>query len=140
MVAPLASDAPALAPPSDAAVPDASPAPIDAALLAPTDAAVRAPSDAGVKVRPKPTPDAAIAQVAPPPTVEKRKVTINAIPWAYFTIDGDPTRYETIRTIPLAPGPHTIHFDNPELGIKTDKEIEVPADRDTTVVERLKTN
>lgn len=136
-VTPLAIDAAAVPPPVDAAV---SPAPIDAAVLAPIDAAVRAPTDAGVKIRPKPTADAAVAQVSPPPSIEKRKVKINAVPWAYFTVDGDSTRYQTVETILLAPGRHTIHFDNPELGIKTDKEIEVPADRDTTVVEQLKTN
>ena len=105
--------------------------PIDATV------SVALPPDAGPKVR-TPRLDAGVAQVAPPPTLEKRKVTINATPWANFTVDDDPTRYETVKTIQLAPGPHTIHFDNPELGIKRDHVIEVPVDRDTSYVEPLR--
>ena len=129
----------AITPSPDAAVVDAvqlAEAPLDAPIDAPV--AVAAPPDAGTKIRTPPKPDAGVAQVVPPPAVEKRKVTINAIPWANFTVDGDPTRYETVETIRLAPGPHTIHFDNTALGVKRDVVIEVPADRDTTVVERLK--
>ncbi len=130
----------AITPPSrsiDAAVVDAvqivAP-PIDATV------AVAAPPDAGPRVRtpPKLTPDASTAQVVPPPAVEKRRVTINANPWAYFTVDGDPTRYQTIETVLLAPGPHTIHFDNPELHIKRDRTIDVPDDHDISVVEPLR--
>jgi len=126
--------------PLDAAVPlpppslDAAVGPIDAAIVR-TDAAVEVAAPAPKITRPSTSVDAAVAQVSPP--LENRKVTINAIPWAYFTVDDDPTRYETMKTIPLAPGAHTIHFDNPELGVKSDKKIDVPADRDSTVVERL---
>jgi serine/threonine-protein kinase len=118
---------------------DAGPMPV---AEVPIDAPVDAPVviDAGIKVRtpPKQAPDAGVAQVVPPPAVVKRKVTINATPWANFTVDGDPTSHETIKTIQLAPGPHTIHFDNPVLGIKRDVVIEVPADRDISHVERLR--
>ncbi len=131
----------------DAAVVAATPPPaIDAGIDAPPDAgidamvAVAAPPDAGAKVRTPPRIDASVAQDVPPPAVEKRKVTINANPWAYFTVDDDPTRYQTVETIQLAPGPHTIHFDNPELRVKKDAQIEVPTNRDITHVERLKLN
>ena len=140
------------------AVPDA--AAIDAAAVVtqsadaaeviapPVDAAEVAtgPADAASRVnRPNPPPakpDAAVAEVAvdaalasPPPVT--RKVTINAIPWAYFTVDGDPTQHETMKTILLSPGPHVLHFSNPELGVTRDVTIEVPADRDHSHVERL---
>jgi hypothetical protein len=110
-------------PPADATV--------DAAV------AVAAPPDAGVKIRtpPKQAPDAGVVA---PPALAKRKVTINAIPWANFTVDGDPRSHETVETIQLAPGPHTIHFENSVLGVQRDVAIDVPADRDITVVEPLK--
>ncbi len=130
----------AVAPLQDAAV-DVRVAEIPVEVLIDAAIAVAAPPDAAPKVRaPKLAPDAGVAQIAPPPPTEKRKVTINATPWAYFTVDDDPTRYETVWTIQLTPGKHMIHFDNPELHVKKNVEIDVPADRDTTHVERLKTN
>jgi len=66
-----------------------------------------------------------------------RRVTINATPWAYFTVDGDPTQHETVKTLQLAPGPHRIHFHNPVLQLERTVTIEVPPDRDVSHVERL---
>jgi hypothetical protein len=80
-------------------------------------------------------------RTAPPtpgePPVVLRKVSINATPWAYFTIDGGAVRHETMKTVQLAPGKHRIHFSNPVLKIERDVTIDVPADRDTSHVERL---
>lgn len=70
--------------------------------------------------------------------VTLRKVTVNATPWAYFTVDNDPTQHETVKTILLAPGKHLIHFSNPVLKVNRDVTIEVPPDRDTSHVERLR--
>jgi hypothetical protein len=84
-----------------------------------------------------PQPRVAPPPVEPPPPVVLRKVSINATPWAYFTIDGGATRHETMKTVQLAPGKHRIHFSNPVLKIERDVTIDVPADRDTSHVERL---
>ena len=124
----------------DAAVPMA----VDAAAIVPIDAAVAvAPPDASpIAERPKLRPPKvdltkAGSAAAPPPPAVTHKVTINATPWANFTVDGDPTQYETIKSIQLAPGPHVIHFSNPVLKVERDVTIDVPADRDTSHVERL---
>ncbi len=126
------------APAIDAARPDA---PIDAAAAAPVD--VAAPiSDAAVDA--SPGRDAAPIRLTTPvpkvpdqPAVTLRKVTINATPWAYFTVDSDPTQHETVKTLQLAPGKHRIQFSNPVLKIERTVMIEVPEDRDYTHVERL---
>ncbi|CAN5841966.1 hypothetical protein BH11MYX3_BH11MYX3_14040 [soil metagenome] len=124
----------------DAAVVDAAaiPPPLDAAVVPGIDAAA-ASIDAAPRSRPaKLEPDAGSAAITPPPPVtQTRKVTINATPWAYFTVDADPARYETIRTIQLAPGRHQIHFTNPVLDVARDVTIDVPVDRDISHVERL---
>jgi hypothetical protein len=74
------------------------------------------------------------ANVQPPAL---RNVTINATPWAYFTVDADATQHETVKTIQLAPGKHRIHFSNPVLKVDRDVTIDVPSDRDFSHVERL---
>jgi hypothetical protein len=58
-------------------------------------------------------PDARVA-VSPQPTT-KYKVVINTLPkWSYFTVDNDPTKYQTLEPIMLAPGLHKIHFSGSE--------------------------
>ena len=100
--------------------------PVDAAPVVPVDAAV---------VRRAPRDRAASIDAAP---VVKRKVRINARPWALFTIDGGTTQHETISTVELAPGPHKLKFTNPELGVVREVVIEVPRDRDIDHVEDLR--
>ena len=120
------------APPDSVGV-DAAPidaAPIDAALV---DAAPVVPADAA-PVRRTPR-DARAIDAAP---IIKRKVRINARPWATFTVDGGTTQYETITTVELAPGPHRLRFTNPELGVVREVVIEVPRDRDIDHVEDLR--
>ena len=119
-------------------------APVDAELISdapdvsPDAAIVEAPRDAGVR---RPRPDAAITAGRPDAPVSaavmRRKVTINAIPWANFTVDGDSTQHQTIKTIELTPGAHIIHFANPVIDVTRDVTIDVPADRDMKHVERL---
>ncbi len=139
-----ASDAPRSPPdaaviaaiPADAAIPDAAPIEIDAAVPPPIDAAALTAIDAAPRIHPpRTTPEAGVATAPPPATT--RKVTINATPWAYFTVDSNPTQYETIKTIQLAPGAHQIHFSNPVLKVERDVTLDVPADRDISHVERL---
>jgi eukaryotic-like serine/threonine-protein kinase len=84
----------------------------------------REPSNAG-SARSTATPTGSAAPVA------TCRVRINLTPWAYYTVDHDPTRHETPGTIELTPGPHRLHVWNPELGIERDITINVPADRDT---------
>jgi hypothetical protein len=132
--------------PADAALdPTATPPALvaDAALAAPAGPQLSRPRlvDAGVRP-PLPPPDVA----PPPPSPDAapaaarvlRKVRVNARPWATFTVDGGATQHETISTIELAPGPHRLHFSNPQLGVERDVTIEVPADRDLDHVEDLR--
>ena len=86
--------------------------------------------------RPAGPPDAGLAVVVDAAAI-RRKVTINAIPWANFTVDDDPTAHQTMENLQLTDGPHTIHFVNPQLGVSRDKLIEVGPDRDLRFVERL---
>ena len=65
-----------------------------------------------------------------------RKVTINATPWAYFTVDGG-AKYQTPKLLELTPGTHRIHFENPVLKVERDITLDVPADRDISYVEPL---
>jgi serine/threonine protein kinase len=86
------------------------------------------------RTKPPANTEPATATVQP---VTLRRVTINATPWAYFTIDDDGTQHETMKTIMLAPGKHRVHFTNPVLKVERDVTIDVPTDRDTSHVERL---
>jgi hypothetical protein len=55
-----------------------------------------------------------------------------------ITVDGRGPEHETITTIELTPGPHRLHFRNPELGVEREVTIVVPADRDIDHVEDLR--
>ena len=79
----------------------------------------------------------AVAEGTTDEPIRQRKVTINATPWAYFTVGDDPTQHETVKTLQLAPGKHRIRFSNPVLKVERVVTIEVPADRDLSYVERL---
>jgi eukaryotic-like serine/threonine-protein kinase len=125
--------------------------PPDAAREPPPDAA-RAPDrpdasrprsepsrpDRPASGQPPPAPPAASdgrsdASAAPPdrPRAAVCRVRINLTPWAYFTVDGEPTQHETPSTIDLTPGPHRLRVWNPELAVEREITIHVPADRDT---------
>jgi hypothetical protein len=52
-------------------------------------------------------------------------------------VDADPTVHQTIETLVLASGPHTIHFTNPELHLAATATIDVPPDRDIRFVQPL---
>nr|HEX4318344.1 serine/threonine-protein kinase [Kofleriaceae bacterium] len=77
---------------------------------------------------------------ATPPAAPKpqRHVTINSQPWSNFTVDADPAVHQTIETLTLPAGPHTIHFSNPELHLQATATIDVPPDRDIRFVQPLK--
>ena len=88
--------------------------------------------------RPGNRPPAAMPDVPPiddaasvPQKTAKCRVRINLTPWAFYTVDGDATRYETPSTIELTPGSHRLRVWNPELRIERDIVINVPADRAT---------
>ncbi len=126
-------------------------APIDAAVVidatlvadaAPTvaDAAVPTAVDAQPVLDARPRrPDSPNGSAQVPSTTSETKirVTINAKPWAYFTVDADPTQHETIKTLELTPGPHKIHFTNPVIHVDRTVTIDVPAEGEMTHVEPL---
>ncbi|MCW5808957.1 MAG: hypothetical protein KIT31_41780, partial [Deltaproteobacteria bacterium] len=74
--------------------------------------------------RTAPRPTGAGSAEAPAP---KRRVAINAKPWAYIRIDGDPTQHLTPWTGELTLGPHRIHFANPVLKDERTVPLDVPA-------------
>jgi hypothetical protein len=123
-------DAAPLIAPGDAAPPTAS---ADAAPP-PADAGARHRPTERVAVHPHAPPDAGAGTAAPPAL---RQVTIGSRPWSTFTIDSDPTRHETPETLSLAPGPHRIHFANPEADIDKTITLDVPSDKDVKHVEIL---
>jgi serine/threonine protein kinase len=121
---------------SDAAPAPAAP-PADAALLAdatppaaPDAAPVPPPHKPPVPPRPRPVPTPVVPKTS-------RKVTLGARPWARFTIDADATPHETPETVELTPGRHVIHFENPEMAVRRDVILVVPADHDIAHVENL---
>jgi hypothetical protein len=118
----------ATAPPPPAARPDRAPR-----RLA-TDAPPRPPLVAPAR-GPGPTraPDAGAGSAAPAP----RAIWINALPWAYFTVDGDPKQHETPKLLELPVGPHRLTFTNPQLGISRTVTVTVPAEGDARYVEKM---
>jgi tRNA A-37 threonylcarbamoyl transferase component Bud32 len=123
----------------DAAPHAVAPVSIDAELAAivPPDAAILAAA----------LPDAApephhpivhahlLVPIAPPPTAETHKVTVNSRPWSYFTIDDAPLQHQTLDVIHLTAGPHVIHFARDKA--KKDLAITVPANDTLTVVQDM---
>jgi tRNA A-37 threonylcarbamoyl transferase component Bud32 len=115
------------------------PPPIDAAPPPLPDAAVQVAfvnpptnqgSGAGSAKRPRP---AKPPVVTPPPSLPKlHAVKVNTSPWAYFTVDDNPTQFQTMETIHLSAGPHVIHFSREDLQAR-DVPITVP-DADSLVV------
>ena len=113
------------------------------APLAASDAPVIDASVIDAPTREPPHRDAGARHVTPPPVdagtpAPLRRVTINALPWANFTIDHDPTLHQTIDTLELRAGRHTLHFSNAQLGIERDVVIEVPPDYDIKHVTNLR--
>jgi serine/threonine protein kinase len=125
LVEPEAADAIAVAPPP----------PVDAGS---PDAPTRGKQHVGQHVVTTPRPDARVAVVTPPTDAKKYKVVVNAKPWSYFTIDNDPTKYQTMETVMLAPGPHKIHFTgNQHFPADKTIPISVPENDKLTVFEKL---
>jgi serine/threonine protein kinase len=132
--APVRAPVVASAPPLPDAAPAPPPPPPDAAPVPPPppDAAPAPPPPPVHRRVPPSAPPSPPAAALPP-----RRVTLGARPWARFTIDSDPAPHETPETVVLAPGKHIIHFENPEMAIRRDVPIVVPADRDLAYVENL---
>ena len=62
------------------------------------------------KPAPAPMPAAASSAQAAQAT-QARRVIVNVAPgWAYFTVDGDPSQFQTLAAIALPAGAHVIHF------------------------------
>jgi hypothetical protein len=76
------------------------------------------------------------AATLPVVPVERHKVTINSEPWSYFTVDDDPASHQTVDQVMLPPGPHRIHFKNPQLHLEREITLDV-ADHDLSHVEKL---
>ncbi len=128
-------------PPRPLPVPVAS-TPFDAALVAET-----APPDASVfgvaQLAEVVEPDAGVKRATSRPPVQlahARELTlhtvkINSSPWSYFTVDADATRHETLDTIRVTAGTHTIHFTRET--IHHDVVVTVPDDDAFTVTQDM---
>jgi hypothetical protein len=85
---------------------------------------------------PAPTPAPAVRHVAPPPPppplpptpVKLVEVIVGSDPWAYFTIDDDPTKHQTVERLRLAPGPHRFHFWNELQKLDKTTTVEITGD------------
>jgi len=51
------------------------------------------------------------------------RVSVNAVPWAQVSIDGNPVGDTPIANLPLAAGEHQIAFRHPQLGEQTQRVI-----------------
>jgi len=139
-----------ITPPAKADAAGSSSASSDAAPPEPAGSAVAIehhPTAAGSATQHRPTPDrtvehhatgsgSAAKHDAPDAAIERHKVTINSQPWSYFTVDDDPASHQTVDQVMLAPGPHRIHFKNPQLHLEREITIDV-ADHDLSHVEKL---
>ena len=78
-------------------------------------------------------------QPAAPKEPEWGWLNINSHPWSYVTVDGKTLKGHTpYRRIKLRSGSHELVFENPELGIKQKKRVEVAPWEETNVGIRLK--
>ena len=129
----------------DAAAPVAAPDDVPTPT-APTDAAVAmvvVAVDAGTARGDGARRDAGSHHVPPPSALPdasatsavRRRVTFGASPWASFYIDGDGVEHQTPETVELAPGRHSVRFENPALHVSRTRTIDVPTDRDISHVE-----
>jgi serine/threonine-protein kinase len=67
----------------------------------------------------------AATAATPPATVVKHKVMFQTSPqWSWFTVDGGATKFQTLESVELPPGSHTIHFTGNEY---------FPADKTITI-------
>ncbi|MBL8621317.1 MAG: hypothetical protein JNK64_08440, partial [Myxococcales bacterium] len=91
------------------------------------------PPDATPDVAPAPPPARPSSPRSRPARTEPRVapagdvgvVNVNAVPWAYVTVNGK--RQVTPATLRLPPGSYTLSFENPDLGAKTTRFITVKA-------------
>jgi serine/threonine-protein kinase len=110
------------------------PTPIAPPIPTPTPIAPPTPTP----LAPTPAPHAAkkkiaVAAIPAPAVVALHKVMVNVTPgWAYFTIDGQADQLQTLATIELAVGPHTLHFT--QGAAHKDVAIAVPDDDQLKVV------
>ena len=126
------------APPLDVPPDDAATSP-DAALLPPPDAAPRRIDASIVHVVPRldAGTGAGTGSDSARPAGPLRPIWINALPWAYFTVDGDPKQYETPSMLSLPVGSHRVTFMNPQLGVSRTVTVTVPAAGEARHVEKM---
>ena len=125
---------------SDAALP--SPRPADAATKPDANTPVAGRFDAPPLRKPpldaRPPRDASVrsttADAAKPAVAALQRVQFGAKPWAYVTIDGNATVYETPATVELTVGSHRAVFSNPTLGASKSLTIVVAATGDNRFV------
>ncbi len=128
-VAPLAA-APLAEPPVAAPPIDEPPVAIAPDVVAP-DAPPPAAPDVAAPARPTPPPASPRTRPsraeprAAAPSGDLGVVNVNAVPWAYVTVNGK--RQLTPATLRLPPGSYTLSFENPELGAKTTRFVTVKA-------------
>ena len=68
------------------------------------------------------------ARPPPAPAVQLVEVIVGSDPWAYFTIDDDPTKHQTVERLRLAPGPHRFHFWNELQKLDKTTTVEITGD------------
>lgn len=116
----------------DTADPHAAGKPRDAGSA--RDAAIESVAiDAAVRTRHSDRPRVNQPRPTTPPSPALHTVLINAKPgWAYFTVDADPTQYQTLAKLQLAVGTHIVHFT--QGGAHKNVTIAVPDNDDLRVI------
>jgi hypothetical protein len=109
--------------------PDAEPTPADAE---PAPDAARLPIDAAI-VRVVPRIDGGAGGTS----AVLRPIWVNALPWAFFTVDADPKQHETPAMLKLSVGDHRVTFTNPQLGVSRTVTVTVPAQGEARHVEKM---
>jgi hypothetical protein len=106
-----------------------------APMPTPPPPAVVQPPPPPAKIEPPPVPKLAKRKLAPTPTPTPtltHKVMVNAVPWAFFTVDDTAEQLQTMATIRLAAGPHVLHFSHNAM--HRDLPIQVPDDDQLKIV------
>ena len=109
--------------------PTPTPTPIPTPTPSPTPTPIPAPTAIATPI-PHTKKKLTVAATAP---VALHKVMVNVTPgWAYFSIDGQAEQLQTLATIQLAAGPHTLHFT--QGSTHKDVAIAVPDDDQLKIV------
>lgn len=109
-------------------------------VAAPRRAAAAATVGATPRSRPpeRPSADAIDREPAPVAAPAPAHLRVNALPWANVELDGRELGPTPLTHLEVEPGPHTLRFTNPVLGISRVEHLTVAADERRDVIVELR--